>query len=410
MHGNVRGALLCDTDTTNVTAVVVNSSTSDWSQQGTYNWTITSATEITVSSVTSGQSATLRLTTDSSKQYTYSFNVTVLSDNMTFRNDQNAEILPIPTSTGVYTGWFTGTSYVDFTVYQNDSATITSIDIREAERDRSYANKGLKVYGTITKTAVATGADLVAYSGWDISGGNYLEQPYNAGLNFTGDYYISVWLRQTYNQSSHSQNYVFHRVARSGGSTTGARYELRVPTNLGNFRFYQNDGSNVSYSDSSGNSFPSATWTHVVCGRSGGDLPIYINGKYDTVSLSGDSNVKNSMSNTNAKLFMGGEHQDNNNAWGGDIALFRIGVGFPSPEQIKKIYEDEKHLFQENAKATLYGSSDAITALTFDDDTDILHVGTSAGRSEFQGLRRINNTTDAVTTAISASNGFVAEQ
>jgi hypothetical protein len=74
------------------------------------------------------------------------------------------------------------------------------------------------------------------------------------------------------------------------------------------------------------------------------------------------------------------------------------------------MYEDEKMLFQENAKATLYGSSDAITGLAHDDSTDSLHVGTSAGRSEFQGLCRINNTTTAVTTAISASNGLVAEQ
>ena len=82
----------------------------------------------------------------------------------------------------------------------------------------------------------------------------------------------------------------------------------------------------------------------------------------------------------------------------------------PSPEQIKKIYEDEKVLFQENAKATLYGSSDAVTALAYDEDTELLHVGTSAGRSDFQGLRRINNTTTAVTTAISASDELIAEQ
>ena len=94
----------------------------------------------------------------------------------------------------------------------------------------------------------------------------------------------------------------------------------------------------------------------------------------------------------------------------GKLSLMRIGAGAISAEQIKKMYEDEKVLFQENAKATLYGSSDAVTALAHDDTTNLLHVGTSAGRSEFQGLRRINNTTDAVTTAISASNGLVAEQ
>ena len=81
-----------------------------------------------------------------------------------------------------------------------------------------------------------------------------------------------------------------------------------------------------------------------------------------------------------------------------------------SPEQVKKMYDDEKHLFVENAKCTLYGSSDAVTALAYDEDTELLHVGTSAGRSDFQGLRRINNTTTAVTTAISASDELIAEQ
>ena len=82
----------------------------------------------------------------------------------------------------------------------------------------------------------------------------------------------------------------------------------------------------------------------------------------------------------------------------------------PSAEQVKKMYEDEKHLFQENAKCTLYGSSDAVTALGYDEVTEQLHVGTSSGRSDFQGLRRINNTTTAVTTAISAHDEFIVEQ
>ena len=74
------------------------------------------------------------------------------------------------------------------------------------------------------------------------------------------------------------------------------------------------------------------------------------------------------------------------------------------------MYNDEKHLFQENAKATLYGTSNAVTGLAYDEKTDRYHVGTSAGRSDFQGLRRINNTTTAVTTAISAHDGFIVEQ
>ena len=94
----------------------------------------------------------------------------------------------------------------------------------------------------------------------------------------------------------------------------------------------------------------------------------------------------------------------------GDIALVRFSGSPVTPEQAAKMYNDEKHLFATNAKATLYGSSDAVTALAYDDDTELLHVGTSAGRSEFQGLNRVDNTTDAVGAAISASNGFIVEE
>ena len=41
-----------------------------------------------------------------------------------------------------------------------------------------------------------------------------------------------------------------------------------------------------------------------------------------------------------------------------------------TPEQIKKIYEDEKQLPRE-CKGNLYGSSDAVTALAYDDSTNL---------------------------------------
>ena len=92
------------------------------------------------------------------------------------------------------------------------------------------------------------------------------------------------------------------------------------------------------------------------------------------------------------------------------MALFRFSKGAPTDEQIMKIYNDEKKLFAPNAKCTLYGSSDAVTALAYDDSTNNIHVGTSAGRSEISRLNRINNTTSAVTAAISASNGLVVDE
>ena len=92
------------------------------------------------------------------------------------------------------------------------------------------------------------------------------------------------------------------------------------------------------------------------------------------------------------------------------MALWKFSHSGLTIEQVRKIYNDEKKLFSKNAKCTLYGTSAPVTAIAYDDKTNVTHVGTSSGRSEFQGLNRINNTTTAVTTAISASDGLVAEQ
>ena len=95
------------------------------------------------------------------------------------------------------------------------------------------------------------------------------------------------------------------------------------------------------------------------------------------------------------------------------LALMRYATGtscFPDEEMIGKMYADEKMLFQENAKCTIYGTSHSMTGLAYDQDTGLLHVGTSAGRSDFNNLCRINNTTTPITCAISASNGVIAER
>ena len=88
--------------------------------------------------------------------------------------------------------------------------------------------------------------------------------------------------------------------------------------------------------------------------------------------------------------------------------LSGFSASAPTARQVKKMYEEEGFI-QEMLNA-LYGSSNAVAGLAYDDSTELYHVGTSAGRSDFQGLRRINNTTTAVTTAISASDELIAEQ
>ena len=236
-------------------------------------------------------------------------------------------------------------------------------------------------------------ANLVAYSGFSAS--NYLQQPYNSALDFgTGNFCVMGWI----NTTDSTINVIMSKSPPS--SITSPYFEFQMGG--GSVTWVHTSGGSLSFG-----SINSGTWRHLVYVRSSG----VGYGYKDGVLIGSHANTGDyNHSNTDTLRF--GYRQDGYSGafLTGSLALWKISASVPSPEQIKKIYEDEKMLFQENSQATLYGASDAVTALAYDDDNQLLHVGTSSGRSDFQGLRRINNTTTAVTTAISASNGLIAEQ
>ena len=220
---------------------------------------------------------------------------------------------------------------------------------------------------------------MVGYSGFSSS--NKLVQPYTSDLDFgTDSFSVTWWHKVTGNLSDTS--YAFDRQGSNGNRF--AVY-LSAP-NSGSVNFYAHSGSGKEVVVSGINGYAN-TWMCITVARtSSGFMQIYINGEQ---GVSTDKGIF-SLTNTSAELFIGIRHDGSASpADQDDMALMRFSASIPSDEQIRKIYEDEKCLFHENAKATLYGSSDAVTALAFDDTTNLLHVGTSAGRSEFQGLSRI---------------------
>ena len=224
--------------------------------------------------------------------------------------------------------------------------------------------------------------------------------PWNIG---TGDFSFMLWVKPP-----SSLNGYFHCISigteSTSGQNSGTGITLKLNSADSSPYFYTNaGGGDQGTYDSTNNKLTPNGWNQIVGGRKGGVFYIYINGRLTKTGGSNSFNISDTV------LTMGHAIGMNENDANTLLALVRISKTFPSANHINKIYHDEKHLFQENAKATLYGSSDAVTALAYDDDTELLHVGTSAGRSVFQGLRRIDNTTDAVGAAISASNGMVAE-
>ena len=415
MVGDIKLATLSDTDDTDVTGseLVTNgtfdSDTTGWTVAGSGASAAVSSGQLVLARVGSSSNITQYITTVVGQAYTLSFDFTAASGgaNM-YATLSGLSTITATATTGSYsiTAVATSTStYVQFQIWNTTNGTITldNISVRLAEEDRSVNGNGLQVFGSITKDPVASGADLVAYSGFSAS--NYLEQPYNSDLNFgTGDFSFMVWLNTPDNSAAGT---IIHRSsstkAQSNFLSSGAVIQVEFNgTNLyglvGTNGFSVNTGPDIPRAN-----FPNNIWTHYALVRNGSTLSAYLNGKlFDT-----DTNTLTT-TNTSATLFYG-ERPGSSRPFNGKMALTKWSATAPSPEQISKIYEDEKFLFQDGAKATLYGDSNYIKALSHDDTTDLLHVGTSAGRSVFQGLRRVDNTTDAVGAAISASNGLVAE-
>ena len=202
-------------------------------------------------------------------------------------------------------------------------------------------------------------------------------------------------------------------MRRFGVPTVTGGMMMRIVSSTSVLQWYVRDTSSSATTIQSPNAVDDGNWHCAVGTRQGSTANLYLDGVLVTTQT---CSANSHDPGTTADLVIGAEEVSaspgtyQNPADLCSLTLVRYSLSAPSAEQIKKIYEDEKVLFQENAKCTLDGTSDAVNALAFDDTTKLLHVGTSTGRNDFQGLRRINNTTTAVTTAISASNGLVAEQ
>ena len=298
----------------------------------------------------------------------------------------------------------TSTVYILFIC--NSTGTTASIDnvsIRLADPDRSVNNKGLQVFGSITKTPVATGADLVGYSGWTSS--NYLKQPPNSALDFgSGSYSVMFWAKASSAGAG---------IAVGRGPNDSAE-SICVYLDTTTYGVYFDYGTSAAYvyAPDIKSQVGDGKWHFVVCHVTAGQSGIvWWDSVKQTMQNAGIGVAPATfINNSNWETYIGcGRQPDQPLPYHGSLALVRISATIPTPEQIRKIYEEEKALFQDGAKATLYGASDSVTALAYDEDTRLLHVGTSSGRSVFRGLRRVDNTTTAVGAAISAANGLVAE-
>lgn len=402
MNGDIKLATLSDTDDTDlVGSELVTNGTFDTDTSG---WTATSNASLSVvnnrlrttSTAAGYEKAFQDIAVEIGKTYVITANVYWVSGDVGWiavgdGATENINLTRVTQSSpeeGIYITHTATTNVIKIKAQTHnanvgDAVDIDNISVRLAEPDRSVNNNGLQVFGTVQKSPVATGADLVAYSGFSPS--NYLEQPYNPDLDFgTGDFCVMGWVSRL----TGDMTILYTGTTNVDGINIWG-YNEALKIRVGGVPL------NVGHDTGDGFSF-------ITVMRKSGVVYIYING-----ALKASVSAPNTINYNGFKVgtgFFASSFSDFK------LALLRISATAPTAEQVAKIYRDEKPLFQENAKATLHGTSDAVTALAYDEDTELLHVGTSSGRSVFQGLKRVDNTTDAVGTAISASNNLVVEE
>jgi len=429
MKGNCRLAACSSTDTTNATAT--NLITNGTFDSNTTGWSASSSTissengKLKIATDNQG-SAYQTVTTVAYQPYVLTFDIPTDGNSNAWvkigtSGANSVELLNAnPISESSYAHRLAGFNFVatststtiTFMVSSSGSGKTLYVDnvvLQPGETDHSVWQNNLAIRGTVPKSPVATGADLVAYGPFSSSNFLYVPDNVSSYANYndfsdigTKDFSITGWFYPT--DSTPSSDNDFFALT-DGGPTTAVFMQVRTDAKL---RFYTRDSNGDTLCDTHA-ILKSNHWYHFVAIRTQHGVHLYINGEYNTDNVSGF--IPRDVGGGDS-LVIGGRHQTGgqNYATTTKVALIRLCMGTPSEHEIKRMYNDEKQLFVENAKGTLHGTSDNIKGIDFDEGTGLLHVGTSAGRSDFSGLTRINNTTTPVTTAIAAANGLIVEE
>jgi hypothetical protein len=295
---------------------------------------------------------------------------------------------------------------------QSGASIFTNVKVEEAVEDRSRHNSLMALRGGYAVDPVATDAEMVYYDGNDDN--DYLEDVTGSITHPGTDYTWAWWGKNPDIVFGTADQRGFMAVVSYNPQVAG--YYITLGGSSGNRQVtIRNVDTNIvttslTLSQTIDARYPMLDeWTQFVLVKKGNTFSSYINGNLDVVSSNASF----------ATALEGVNHGDNfkivrTNTSG--TSMFRMSTSAATAGQVAKMYRDEKPLFQENAKCTIYGSSTNIKALAYDKDTKLLHVGSSndggdgGARSVFKGLQRVLNTTEAAGVAISASNDLVVEE
>jgi len=392
--GDEKGAWLTDTTEETITGseLVTNgdfATDTDWAKGA--GWTIASGVASNSGSISALQTIS-SIPITPGKTYICKLEITAYtSGNLRFSNSTGitAGSNPNYNAAGTYFITITPTASDVLEIYS--AAFVGSIDnvsVRLADPDLSTSNNGLGVYGSITKSAVAPGSGLVAYSGFSAS--NYLEQPYNADLDFgTGDFCVMGWVKPSSVSGAYDN---FIELGGPSSINTYADSGFYIATGADPSVWYVATHITGAASELSAGSWTTDEWHFVVMVKSSGNLYSYLDG---ALTASKVSTQDITLVGTET-LMIGRRHSTSNPNWSAaSQALFRVLNYAPTAAQIKAIYESEKHLFKKNRMYTQAGEE---YSLDFDSVSVLTRGGNTVGkvRLSIDGTREFLKQRDEV--------------
>ena len=268
----------------------------------------------------------------------------------------------------IYFKYDGGSADLRFMTYAQDNVgfTIDNVSVTEVVADRSVNNNGLNIVGNVTKSAVATGAELVGYK-FDSDSHKLVMPNATAVGDPTIDYCWMWWQRGTDMLFGTSAVTQWQSGVNYNPTTAGYYFSFGGSTGSKILRVSRVDNSlNVSTVDLSTTGLDSDLslndYNYFCVVKKGQNIYSYVNGKLRHSAF--NNTIIGELETTQGGAF--GLYESGNGDQG-RMALFRVSATAPTAEQIAKIYRDEKPLFQEGAKCTLYGDSDNVEAIAYDD-------------------------------------------
>jgi len=221
--------------------------------------------------------------------------------------------------------------------------------------DRSYKGNTLTENGTVTEGAVASGAELMGYSGFSSS--NYLSRAYDADFQFgTAAFSIMLWFKCT---STSARNIFF---ARDNGTYNTSNPSITFEVESHKLR-WTGQGATTSWDTISPENVDDGEWHFGVINSENGAQELFVDG----VSVATTTTSMGSLSNGSALTYIGERPAISSPAAQMTLALFRISTFQPTASEVRKIYEAEKPMFVASAECLLQsGSTDAVLDVDVD--------------------------------------------